>query len=244
MVVSEAGAASVSEVALRLVHGTAPSPAAAGVPEPRAAGAIWPGFAAAAFGFGATGFAAGLPGAGLAVAGLPEAGLAATGLGAGTKVVAGGALGSPGRFGGPTKTSTASAGPSGSEASEKLLLAGPRLDSMTGAESGSPLAATSGESSSVAGRLRCGPHISSRRLGGAALMGVSASTVPRDGVSQDSPLLLNPRSSSLAAFCARNGDEGAPRMTAIRRLPFLVALATRLNPEAQMKPVFMPSAPG
>ena len=46
--------------------------------------------------------------------------------------------------------------------------------------------ANDGSSSSVAGRLRCGPHISSRRLGGCMSTGCSVSTVPSDGVSQDS----------------------------------------------------------
>ena len=55
--------------------------------------------------------------------------------------------------------------------------------------------------------------------------------------------LLKPRSSSCAAFTARAADDGAPSTTAISRLPPRVADATRLNPEAQMKPVFMPSAP-
>ena len=100
-------------------------------------------------------------------------------------------------------------------------------------------------SSSVAGRLRCGPHISSRRFGGAASTGCTVSTVPSDGISHDSPLLLlKPRSRSCAAFNARAADEGAPSTTAISRRSSRVAVATRLNPEAQMKPVFMPSAPG
>jgi hypothetical protein len=61
----------------------------------------------------------------------------------------------------------------------------------------------------------------------------------------DSPvLLLKPRSSSCAAFIARAADEGAPSTTAISRRSSRVAVATRLNPDAQMKPVFMPSAPG
>ena len=42
----------------------------------------------------------------------------------------------------------------------------------------------------------------------------------------------------------RAADEGAPSTTAISRRSSRVAVATRLNPEAQMKPVFMPSAPG
>ena len=42
----------------------------------------------------------------------------------------------------------------------------------------------------------------------------------------------------------RPAEEGAPSTTAMSRLPLRVAVATRLKPEAQMKPVFMPSAPG
>src|SRR5262249_41012495 len=92
---------------------------------------------------------------------------------------------------------------------------------------------------------RWAPHISSRRLGGAAAIGCSDSTVPKGAMNQDSPLaLLKPRSSSCAAFKARAAEEGAPSTTAISRLPLRVAEATRLKPEAQMKPVFMPSAPG
>jgi len=43
---------------------------------------------------------------------------------------------------------------------------------------------------------------------------------------------------------ARAAPDGAPSTTAISRLLLRVAVATRLKPEAQMKPVFMPSAPG
>ena len=65
------------------------------------------------------------------------------------------------------------------------------------------------------------------------------------GINQDSGFwLLNPRSSSCAAFNARAAEDGAPSTTAINRLPSRVAEATRLKPDAQMKPVFMPSAPG
>ena len=68
--------------------------------------------------------------------------------------------------------------------------------------------------------------------------------MPSDGVSHDSGSALKPRSSSPAAFAARSADDGEPSTTAIKRWPLRVAVATRLNPEAQMKPVFMPSAPG
>jgi hypothetical protein len=37
--------------------------------------------------------------------------------------------------------------------------------------------------------------------------------------------------------------EGEPRTTVMSRRPLRVALATTLKPEAQMKPVFIPSAP-
>ena len=49
-------------------------------------------------------------------------------------------------------------------------------------------AASTLSSSSAAGRLRCGPHISSCRLAGRASTGASDSTVPSEGVSQDSGL--------------------------------------------------------
>src|SRR3954468_11732205 len=99
-------------------------------------------------------------------------------------------------------------------------------------------------SSSLAGRLRFPPHISSRRLGGAASIGARLSTVPSAGRSHDRLLLEKPRSSSCAARTARIWPDEAPSTTAIRRRPLRVAEATRLYPEAQMKPVFMPSAPG
>jgi len=94
--------------------------------------------------------------------------------------------------------------------------------------------------------LRWLPHISSRRFGGSAAIGCSVSTVPSEGANKPPrpPLLLKPRSSSCAALSARPAEEGAPITTAISRLPSRVADATRLNPDAQMKPVFMPSAPG
>jgi hypothetical protein len=81
-------------------------------------------------------------------------------------------------------------------------------------------------------------------LGGSVLTGTSASTVPSDGVSQASGRAANPCSSNCAAFIARAAPDGAPSTTAITRLPSRVAVATRLKPEAQMKPVFIPSAPG
>ncbi len=68
--------------------------------------------------------------------------------------------------------------------------------------------------------------------------------MPNEGVSHDSPLLLKPFSSSCAAFCARTADEYEPNTTATSRRPLRLAEATRLKPDAQMNPVFMPSAPG
>src|SRR5882757_8387314 len=104
-------------------------------------------------------------------------------------------------------------------------------------------ASPSSSASSAAGRLRCAPHISSRRSGGEALTGCSESTVPSDGDSQDNGPRLKPRSKRPAALAARYGDDGEPSTTAISRLPLRDAVATRLKPDAQMKPVFMPSAP-
>ena len=57
-------------------------------------------------------------------------------------------------------------------------------------------------------------------------------------------LLLKPRSNSSAALMVRSLAEGAPSTTVTRWRPLRVALATTLKPEEQMKPVFMPSAPG
>ena len=41
----------------------------------------------------------------------------------------------------------------------------------------------------------------------------------------------------------RSAADDEPITTVIRRRPLRVALATTLKPEAQMKPVFIPSAP-
>src|SRR5262249_47347769 len=117
------------------------------------------------------------------------------------------------------------------------LLAG-RFDSVI---CGSSLVSSS--ASSAAGRLRCGPHISSRRSGGDVSTVLICSTVPSDGVSQDNLPRLKPRSRRPAALAPRYGEDLAPSTTAIRRLLLRVADATRLKPDAQMKPVFMPSAP-
>ena len=59
-------------------------------------------------------------------------------------------------------------------------------DRVVGAVAGTLLTlsrSASGSSSSVAGRWRCRPHISSVRSGGAASIGVSVSSVPSEGVS-------------------------------------------------------------
>src|SRR5213083_1629606 len=86
-------------------------------------------------------------------------------------------------------------------------------------------------SSSLAGRLRFPPHISSRRLGGVASIGARLSTVPSAGRSHDRLLLAKPRSSNCAARTARIWPEEAPSTTAISRRPLRVAVATRLYPE-------------
>src|SRR2546422_11279269 len=86
-------------------------------------------------------------------------------------------------------------------------------------------------SSSLAGRLRFPPHISSRRFGGEASIGTRLSTVPSEGRSHDSPLLAKPRSSSCAARTAREWPDDEPSTTAISRLPLRVADPTRLYPD-------------
>jgi hypothetical protein len=68
--------------------------------------------------------------------------------------------------------------------------------------------------------------------------------VPNDGISQLSPPLANPLSNSCAAFSERTMPEREPNTTTISLRPPRVAVATTLNPDAQMKPVFMPSASG
>src|SRR6516164_10827065 len=144
---------------------------------------------------------------------------------------------------GPVKTTTGS--PKLASCCSRLPLGscGLRLErSAEYGESAGALLASS--SSSLAGRLRCGPHISSCRLAGAASTGVSELTSPSDGVSHDSGVEPKPCSRRRAAFSARTAADGAPSTTAIKRRPSRVAVATRLKPEAQMKPVFMPSAPG
>ena len=76
------------------------------------------------------------------------------------------------------------------------------------------------------------------------MIGVSALTDPSAGASHASGFCVKPLSKSSAAFTARAADDGAPSTTAINCLPPRVAVATRLKPEAQINPVFMPSAPG
>src|SRR3954451_14184467 len=83
-------------------------------------------------------------------------------------------------------------------------------------------------SSSLAGRLRFPPHISSRRFGGEASIGTRLSTVPSEGRNHVSVLLAKPRSSNGPALTARIRPDEAPSTTAISRLPLRVADATRL----------------
>src|SRR3954447_26695532 len=90
------------------------------------------------------------------------------------------------------------------------------------------LAMVASASSSLAGRLRFPPHISSRRFGGEASIGTRLSTLPSAGRSHVRLLLAKPRSSSCAARTARILPEEAPSTTAIKRLPLRVAEATRL----------------
>src|SRR2546429_4897918 len=98
-------------------------------------------------------------------------------------------------------------------------------------------AATTSSSSSVAGRLRFPPHISSRRFGGEASIGTRFSTLPSEGRNHVNVLLAKPRSSNWAARTPRMRPDEAPSTTAISRLPLRVAEPTKLYPEAQMKPV-------
>src|SRR5260370_800782 len=58
------------------------------------------------------------------------------------------------------------------------------------------------------------------------------------------PACAKPLSNSAAASAVRSLADGEPSTTVMRRRPPCVALATTLNPAAQVKPVFMPSAPG
>src|SRR5262249_9112912 len=142
-----------------------------------------------------------------------------------------------GRSTGPVKTTT---GGTVSTGGPSTNLAGFALDSMKAGPL--PLfdslpevvdACSSGSSLffSDGGFRRWPPHISSRRLGGCASIGANASTVPSEGVSQDRPPLLNPRSSNCAAFCARTAPDHEPSTTAISLRPFRVADATTLYPE-------------
>src|SRR5260370_38262082 len=62
------------------------------------------------------------------------------------------------------------------------------------------LLATVSSSSSLAGRLRFPPPISSRRFGGAAPFGTRLPAVPSGGRNQDSALLAKHASSNCGAF--------------------------------------------
>src|ERR1700735_5469688 len=90
-----------------------------------------------------------------------------------------------------------------------------------------PLAMVS-SSSSLAGRLCLGPHISSCRFGGEASIGVRLLTKPSEGRTHDGVSWRKPRSSNCAALTARIWPDDAPSTTAISRLPLRVADATRL----------------
>ena len=65
-----------------------------------------------------------------------------------------------------------------------------------------------------------------------------------ESISQVSPVFEKPFSNSCAAFSERTAPDDEPNTTTISLRPLRVAVATTLKPEAQMKPVFMPSAPG
>src|ERR1700709_2795520 len=65
------------------------------------------------------------------------------------------------------------------------------------------LATVVSSSSSLAGRLRLPPHISSRRFGGDASIGTRLSTVPSEGRNHARPLFAKPRSRRGAARPAR-----------------------------------------
>src|ERR1700676_1911898 len=90
-----------------------------------------------------------------------------------------------------------------------------------------PLAIVS-SSSSLAGRLCLGPHISSCKFGGEASIGARLSTMPSEGRSHDSESLEKPRSSNCAALTARICPDDAPSTTAISRLPLRVAEADQI----------------
>ena len=82
------------------------------------------------------------------------------------------------------------------------------------------------------------PHTVARKSGGEPFPLGRASSGPI-GVP-----VWNARSSSAAVFAVRDTGVGAPSTTAISFCPPWVAEATRLYPAGQVKPVFMPSAPG
>jgi hypothetical protein len=103
-----------------------------------------------------------------------------------------------------------------------------------------PSSATEGLSSS----LGIGPRRSqmTERMSGGAWVAEAGRDVSSGLVKFT--LLPKPRSNSSAACMVRSLAEGAPSTTVTRRRPLRLALATTLKPEEQMKPVFMPSAPG
>ena len=70
---------------------------------------------------------------------------------------------------------------------------------------------------------------------------------PTEGSDSSEPLpppMAKPRSKRSAASWLRVFAVSAPSTTTIRRRPKWLALATTLKPAGQVKPVFMPSAPG
>ena len=106
-------------------------------------------------------------------------------------------------------------------------------------------AVASSTSSDSEPRRRFGPHTSERMLG--AMAGVSSGRGSMRIFGRSRPKGLAPkaneRSRRSAARSARARAVGAPNTTATWRRPSRVALPTRLKPEAQIKPVFIPSAP-
>jgi TolB-like protein/class 3 adenylate cyclase len=76
---------------------------------------------------------------------------------------------------------------------------------------------------------------------------ISGGSEPAEGSDSKEPLpppMAKPRSKRFAASWLRDLAVGAPSTTTIRRRPEWFALATTLKPAGQVKPVFIPSAPG
>src|SRR5262249_19645540 len=104
----------------------------------------------------------------------------------------------------PTKTSTGGSAAADEPTMPDDVVKPPRRFDRMNAIGESPEALVSAllatSSSSAAGRLRCGPHIWSRRLGGVASIGWRFSTVPSEGTSHESGVWLKPCSSIFAAL--------------------------------------------